>query len=173
MFDKLIGGKPEPAAKTQQVDAREADLEELSREIDRYRALQGTLAGGAGPLRAALKLSDQAGARSYKVWYYASLSYDQDQRDNALNARRQQVQILFARWEEASAWFNPELLAIPLDTVRAWMEGDAELAIYRFALENLYRQQEHVLDQRGERLLAFSQRLSGSPSEASVSRKKP
>ena len=146
--------------------AWEADLEELSREIDRYRALQGTLSGGAGPLLAALKLSDQAGARSYKVWYYASLSYDQDQRDNALNARRQQVQILFARWEEASAWFNPELLAIPLDTVRAWMEGDSGLAIYRFALENLYRQQEHVLDQRGERLLAFSQRLSGSPSEA-------
>ena len=33
-----------------------------------------------------------------------------------LNARRQQVQILFARQQQASAWFNPELLAIPLET---------------------------------------------------------
>jgi oligoendopeptidase F len=114
----------------------------------------------------ALKLSDQVGARSYKVWYYASLTYDQDQRDNGVNARRQQVQILFARWQEASSWFGPELLAIPLEAVRTWMNTNTDLALYRFAIEDLYRQQEHVLDQRGERLLAFSQRFSGAPAEA-------
>jgi oligoendopeptidase F len=146
--------------------AWEADLEELGRQVDRYRALQGTLAGGADRMLAALRLADEAGARSYKVWYFASLTYDQDQRDNSLNARRQQVQAQFARWEEASSWFNPELLAIPLETVRAWMAANPELAVYRFALEDLYRQQEHVLDEKGERLLAFSQRFSGAPAEA-------
>ena len=58
------------------------------------------------------------GALSYRVWYFASLQYDQDQRNNEINARRQQVQILFAREQQAGAWFNPELLAIPLETVR-------------------------------------------------------
>ena len=146
--------------------AWEADLAELGRQIDRYRALEGTLAGGADRLLEALKLADEVGARSYKVWYFASLTYDQDQRDNDVNARRQQVQIQVARWQEASSWFNPELLAIALATVREWMSAGAGLALYRFAIEDLYRQQEHVLDQRGERLLAFSQRLSGSPAEA-------
>jgi oligoendopeptidase F len=144
----------------------ESDLNDLGRQIDEYAALQGTLAGGAAPLLHALKLSDEVGARSYKVWYYASLTYDQDQRDNSVNARRQQVQILFARWQQASSWFGPELLAIPLEAVRTWMNADADLALYRFAIEDLYRQQEHVLDQRGERLLAYSQRFSGAPAEA-------
>ena len=35
-----------------------------------------------------------------------------------LNGRRQQVQILFAKQHQASSWFNPELLAIPLEAIR-------------------------------------------------------
>lgn len=144
----------------------EIDLNELGRQIDRYGSLQGTLAGGAEPLLTAMKLADEVGARSYKVWYYASLKYDEDQRDNAVNARRQQVQILLARWHQASSWFNPELLATPLETVRTWMAESPDLALYRFAIEDLYRQQEHVLDQKGERLLAFSERFNSAPTDA-------
>ena len=40
------------------------------------------------------------GALSYRVWYFASLRYDEDQRDNAINARRQQVQALMAQYRE-------------------------------------------------------------------------
>jgi oligoendopeptidase F len=94
------------------------------------------------------------------------LKYDEDQRDNGVNARKQQVQALMARWQEATSWFSPELLTIPLETVRGWMTANAELAVYRFAIEEVYRQQEHVLDEAGERLMSLSSRLSGSPSEA-------
>src|SRR5205085_6884456 len=102
----------------------------------------------------------------YKVWYFASLWYDQDQRDNAINARRQQVQILFAKAAQASAWFDPELLAVPLETVQQWMAADSALAVYRFAIEDLYRQQEHVLDEKGEHLLSLSSRFSSTPTDA-------
>ena len=146
--------------------AWEADLNEFGRQIDRYATLHGSLAGGPERLLAAMKLADDVGVRSYKVWYYASLSYDQDQRDNAVNARRQQVQILMARWHQASSWFNPELLSIPLETVREWMAANTDLALYRFAIEDLYRQQEHVLDQKGERLLAFADRFDSAPTDA-------
>jgi oligoendopeptidase F len=146
--------------------AWERDLDDLGRQTDQYAALQGTLAGGPDRLLTALKLADDVGARSYKVWYYASLTHDQDQRDNTVNARRQQAQILFARWQQASSWFGPELLAIPLEQVCEWMSANPDLALYRFAIEDLYRQQEHVLDERGERLLAFAQRFSSAPSEA-------
>src|SRR6185503_608407 len=99
-------------------------------------------------------------------WYFPSLQYDEDQRDNSVNARRQQVQLLFARWKQAESWFNPELLGIPLETVRGWMHEVEALALYRFAIEDLYRQQEHVLDEAGERLMSLSSRLSSAPNEA-------
>ena len=100
------------------------------------------------------------------MWYYPSLRYDEDQRDNDVGARHQQVQILMARWQQATSWFNPELLAIPLETVRGWMDGSRDLALYRFAIENLYRQQAHVLDEPGERLMSLANRVEGAPSDA-------
>jgi oligoendopeptidase F len=144
----------------------QAAFDDLDRKIAAYAALQGTLARGADQLLATMRLSDDIGQLTYKVWYFASLKYDEDQRDNSINARRQQVQILFAKANQASAWFNPELLKIPLATIQQWMAERSELAVYRFALEDLYRQQEHVLDDKGEQLLSLSSRFSSSPHDA-------
>jgi oligoendopeptidase F len=147
-------------------DAWQAAYSELDTRIGQYAELQGTLAKGGDRLLAAMKLSDDIGQLTYRVWYFASLKYDEDQRDNQANARRQQVQILFAKASQASAWFNPELLSIPLPTVQKWMDASAELNVYRFAIEDLYRQQEHVLDEKGEHLLSLSSRFSSAPNDA-------
>ena len=147
-------------------DAWKAAYDDLEKKIAAYAALQGTLALGTDRLLAAMKLSDDIGQLTYKVWYFASLKHDEDQRDNDVNARRQQVQILFAKASQASAWFNPELLTIPLPTVQAWMAASPDLAVYRFAIEDLYRQQEHVLDEKGEHLLSLSSRFSSTPYDA-------
>jgi oligoendopeptidase F len=147
-------------------DAWQAAYSELDRGIEKYATLKGTLAEGPDRLLDAFRLSETLGQLAYKVWYYPSLLYDTDQRDNAVNARRQQVQILFARWKQAESWFNPELLQIPLETARAWMDANPQLAVYRFAIEDLYRQQEHVLDEAGERLMSLSSRLASSPNDA-------
>ena len=149
--------------------AWETAYAELDGRIAEFARLQGTLSGGSEQLLAALELRDAIGQLSYTVWYFASLRYDEDQRDNAINAKRQQVQILFAKAAQASAWFDPELLAIPLSTVQQWLDGNARLATYRFAVEDLYRQQEHVLDDKGEHLLSLSSRFSSAPYDAYAS----
>ena len=138
----------------------------LEAGIERYSALKGTIASGPERLLEAYQLSDELGQLAYRVWYYPSLQYDEDQRDNAVNAKRQQVQILFARLAQAQSWFNPELLQIPLETVRGWLQSTDALKLYRFAIEDLYRQQEHVLDEAGERLMSLSSRLASAPNEA-------
>src|SRR5216117_135480 len=144
----------------------QASYDDLEKKIAAYAALQSTLSKGPEPLLAAMKLSDDIGQLTYKVWYFASLRYDEDQRDNQINARRQQVQILFAKANQACAWFNPELLHIPLPTVQEWINEHPGLGLYRFAVEDLYRQQEHVLDEKGEHLLSLASRFSSAPNDA-------
>lgn len=150
----------------------EQACDELGELVDRLARLQGTLAQGPAALLAVLRLQDELGQLAHRVWYYPSLTYDQDQRDNAVNAKRQRVQVLFARWEQAGAWFKPELLQLPLETVRQWMDADpgpdptGGLALYRFKLEDLYRRQEHVLGEEGERVLSFTSRFADLPDEA-------
>ena len=126
---------------------------------------RGSLGQGPAPLLAALQAVDELGQLAYAVWYYPALKHDEDQRDNEVDARRQQMQILMARWQQATSWFNPELLTVPLERVREWMSLHPDLALYRFAIENLYRLQEHVLDDKGERLMSLVSRFDGTPSD--------
>jgi oligoendopeptidase F len=147
-------------------DDWEAAYKQIEAGVERYAALKGTLDSGPDALLSAFRLSEELDQLAYRVWYYPSLQYDQDQRDNTVNAKRQQVQILFARLQQAGSWFNPELLQIPLETVRGWMAQSEPLRLYRFAIESLYRQQEHVLDEAGERLMSLASRLASSPNEA-------
>jgi len=134
--------------------------------IAAFAARRGSLASGPDTLLGAFQAMDELGQLAYSVWYYPSLAHDEDQRDNEIGARRQRVQILMARWQQATSWFNPELLALPLERVREWMAGSAELAVYRFAIENLYRLQEHVLDDKGEQLMSLVSRFDSAPSDA-------
>jgi oligoendopeptidase F len=143
----------------------EAGLAEFDQKLTGYAEIRGTLAQGPERLLKAFRLEDDLGQLSYKLWYYAGLTYDQDQRDNSANARRQKVQILFAKAAEARSWFTPELLRIELATVRSWMDANPDLAVYRFAIERTYHQQEHVLDEKGEHLLSLSSRFGDTPND--------
>jgi oligoendopeptidase F len=147
-------------------DEWHAAYTKLDESIAAFPSFQGTLAHGPEQLVAAFKAMDAMGALSYRVWYFAALHYDEDQRNNEINARRQQVQILFAKQQQASSWFNPELLAIPIETVRAWLDANRELGVYRFAIESLFHEQEHVLDEPGERLMSYSGRFNSVPHDS-------
>ena len=138
----------------------------LDTGIEAYKQYEGTLAQGAGQLLQSLKDRDALDQLSYRVWYYPALQYDQDQRNNTINARRQRVQLLFAKWQQAMSWFQPELLKLPLDTVRQWLAASPDLALYRFAIEEVFRLQAHVLNEQGEKLLSLSGRLGGVPKDS-------
>jgi oligoendopeptidase F len=147
-------------------EAWEAAFNELDRGIDAYKKYEGTLAQGPDQLLRALGDRDTLGQLSYKVWYYPSLQYDEDQRNNTINARRQRVQLLIAKWQQATSWFQPELLKLPLATVREWMDKSPELAVYRFAIEEVFRLQAHVLNEQGERLLSLADRVGSVPRDS-------
>lgn len=147
-------------------EAWEADRALFESRIAEYAALKGTLAEGPGRLLEAFRLNDALGQLAHRVYFYPSLRYDEDQRDNTINAKKQTVEALFARWQQANSWLSPELLTIPLETVRGWLDASSDLALYRFAIEEVYRKQEHVLDEAGERLLSLSSRVTGSATDA-------
>jgi len=147
-------------------EAWEAAFADLDAGIEAYKKYEGTLAQGADRLLQALKDRDALDQLSYRVWYYPSLQYDEDQRNNTVNAKRQRVQLLFAKWQQAMSWFQPELLKLPVEAVREWMAVSPGLALYRFAIEEVFRLQAHVLNEQGEKLLSLSGRLGGVPKDS-------
>ena len=143
--------------------AWEQGLTRLQQLMDEYAGLKGTLASGPQAILKACKLSDELGIVSYKVYRYPALMNSQDTRDNSVASRLQQVQIAFAKFGVATAWYSPELLAIPWETMKQWLDSTPELKPYRLGIENLYRQQAHVLSADKEQLLAYFSQVNVAP----------
>lgn len=141
----------------------EADLRHFSGLIEAYTKLRGRLAEGPEVLLESQLRGDEMGQLAYRLYRYPQLQRDTDLRDNTLLSRLQEVQSVFARWRTATAWFNPELLAIPEDQVRSWIDATPGLAPYRFPLLDLFRQQRHVLNADQEHLLSLFSKFNGAP----------
>ncbi|MDP8206051.1 MAG: oligoendopeptidase F [Candidatus Electryonea clarkiae] len=146
-------------------DEWETGFAKLEPLMDKFASLKGTLSQGAEQVLKTYKLNDELGMLAYKVYRYPQLNFDLDQRNNEIQANLQRVQILFATFGQATAWLDPEMLTIPHETMKEWIDSNEELQTYRFLIEELYRSQEHVLDEKGEQLLSYFNRFNGAPRE--------
>lgn len=141
----------------------EADLAQLDTRATEFLALKGTLAQGPEHIYRAMKLSDDLQAIAYKVYKYPAMAMALDNANNEYQVRLQQVQGLFLKFSVAMAWFSPEMLSIPRNTMEKWLDEYEDLAPYQFGIRDMYRQQEHVLDEDKERLLSLFSPVGGVP----------
>jgi oligoendopeptidase F len=106
---------------------------------------------------------DDIGMLQYRVYRYPQLQRDTDTRNQDVAGKFQRVTALFAKFGTATAWFTPELLQIPQATMERWIRETPGLARYAFTILDDYRKQQHVLDEKGEKLLSFSARFGQTP----------
>ncbi|HXA14363.1 MAG TPA: oligoendopeptidase F [Opitutaceae bacterium] len=144
-------------------DAWELGMKTLDAKMGGFAALKGTLAHGPAAVLSAYQLHDEIGMLQYRVYCYTQLQRDVDTRDQAVAGKFQRVQALFAKFGTATAWFTPELLAIPQAAMEKWITETPGLGIYRFTILDAYRQQQHVLDEKGERLLSYAAQCNQTP----------
>lgn len=137
-------------------EAWETDLAKIQGYMDQYVALRGTLKDGPQQLEKAELLSDSLGMLVGRIYRYPGLMSSADTRNNEIQARLQQVGIMMARFGQSMAWFTPELLEIPQETVMGWVDASPILNERRMGYESLYRNQEHVLDAAGEQIMSYS-----------------
>lgn len=147
-------------------DAWEADMRRMDGLMKDFGTLKGSLAKGPAALLKAYQAFDEINKLSYKLYRYPQLQRDVDSRDQQVAGRFQRVTALFAQFEAATAWFQPELLKLPQARVRGWIDTTAALKPYRFTILDSFRRQAHVLDEAGERLLALAGPLGRAPDNA-------
>jgi oligoendopeptidase F len=141
----------------------EAGMKEMEAKMDAFAAMKGTLASGPDAVLKAYKAFDEIGQLQYKVYRYPQLQRDVDTRNQDVSAKFQRVGAVFAKFGTATAWFTPELLKIPQATMEKWIAATPGLAPYKFTILDNYRQQKHVLDEKGEKLLSYGTRFNQTP----------
>ena len=144
-------------------DAWEAAMKDIETKMDAFVARKGTLKNGPAAVLSAYQAYDEIGMLEYKVYRYPQLQRDVDTRNQDVGGKFQRVGAVFAKFGTATAWFTPELLKIPQATMEQWIRDTPALASYKFTILDEYRQQQHVLDEAGEKLLSLATRLNQTP----------
>jgi oligoendopeptidase F len=131
-----------------------AALESVGQNAAKLAPFQGQLATSATTLRDALELRDQLGLDAYKIAMYASLQASTDGGNAAFSSMNAQASSLQARVGAAGAFIEPEILTMPMDTLNAFVQQDARLAVYAHAFDALQQRKPHVRNAEVESLLA-------------------
>lgn len=135
--------------------AWEAERMELLKAIPQLAAKRGTLGHSAAAMRTAFEAQSEINKRTSRLYTYASLRADEDLRVAPNQERKQQAQDVFTALGEATAWTNPEIVAIGAKRVNAFIAADPALKKrFAFALRDVLRRAPHTLSPKEEELLA-------------------
>jgi oligoendopeptidase F len=135
------------------IDVWEADAAELAREVENVSAWTGRL-GEGGAILEALRARDRVLALLMKVGGYGRLRYASDATSEENLQLAARAGMLFARAQEALAFLEPEIVALPAGTIARTLAAEPGLEPYRAELELLAAKGEHVLSAETEATLA-------------------
>ena len=130
-------------------------------QADTYR---GRLLSSAATLAEALESIHDAYRELHRLHCYAALKSDEDTRIGDNQARRQGLQLLGTELSKRTSWLRPEILAGDPELLRRYLDEELRLSSYRYFLEDLLRQREHVLSPGEERIMAESGLIRGQAS---------
>lgn len=118
-------------------------------------AYQGTLHRAPEQVKNALDLMMTIDRELSKLYTYAHLRHDEDITNPSFKKSYEQILTLAHTFEQETAWFQPELLALADDLLTSYLEAPI-LTAYRFYLEKMIRIKKHTLSSENEKLIALA-----------------
>ena len=138
-------------------------LDEALAGLENLRALKGTLSDGPEALLTAFQANNGWFLKGSRVFTYASLGADENLGDPRGQERRQQAQRMFSEYQQAIAWFQPEMMALGRETLEGYIAELPELQTYRFNIEDALRYEPHTLGDEAESVIAAAGLMQASP----------
>ncbi len=136
----------------------------LENEIPTLSALKGTLGESADKLASAYDKTFAFYEKFEPVADYAFLKKTIDGGDSEAQVMCDRVNMLAVKINSATAFFEPELMSIPQDTLNEYMKSD-RMKKYKHIVEDATRLRAHVLDEKSEGILAMMGKITGTPSD--------
>jgi oligoendopeptidase F len=137
-------------------DAWEMDFAAVKADIPNLAAFSGKLGDSPKTLLDFFTLRDKVSNTVEKMMVYAKMRRDEDTRESTYQGLSDRIDGLITEFRSALAFVDPELLAIPEDKLRGFLNVNEVLQVYNHSVDDLLRTRKHVLSQREEELLAMS-----------------
>ncbi len=121
-------------------------------EIKKY---QGRLGDNPDIFIKAMDLIEELSKRAAKVQVYATMSSAVDTADQQGAATSGKAMSALAQVGAATAFIDPELLAIGEEKLRQWLANDPRMKLYEHYIDDLFRKQAHVRNAEVEEILGM------------------
>lgn len=145
-------------------DLWQKDADKVSKMVEEFRGCQGTMSESAGQLLKVLKAQDEMEELLEKVYVYANQKYHEDTGNGTYQRLSARAQNIMALAGDAASYVEPELLAIPEETLKKFMREEPGLAHYERYINERLRTKAHVLSEEMEALLAKVYEIAQGPS---------
>ncbi|MBE3559912.1 MAG: oligoendopeptidase F [Ktedonobacteraceae bacterium] len=141
----------------------EREFQELQSRLPELAALQGTLSQSGQALLTVLQKRDEVAERLERLYAYASLHKDEDTTNSTYQGMADRAMQLYVHLSTALSYIEPEILALPQETLDAFVNETPGLALYKHQLDDLGRQRPHVRSAEVEAVLAATGEISDAP----------
>jgi len=141
----------------------EEDYAKLLEDIPSLGEYKGKLGSSGETLFEALDKVESLGNTVHRLYVYANLKLDEDNRISKYQEMSTKAQIAYSQFGQVVAYMQPEILEIPQETIHNWMDNNKKLAVYRHHIDDMFRRQEHVLSEKEERILALVSPVASGP----------
>ncbi len=133
--------------------AWDATFEEVVAQLPAIQTFQGHVGDSPSQLADWLKMAERLTLNVQRLGMYAFLEYSVDTNNQTAVARTGRAGTLSSQVQAATAFAEPEMMAIGFDKLFQWVESEPRLAIYRHYFERLQHNQAHVRSAEVEELL--------------------
>ena len=136
--------------------AWEKAYQEHEKRLAEFNEYKGKLAQSPQTLLACLELRDEVLRGVEKVYVYSGLDSATDVSDQDARARAGQGQSLLAKAMAATAFIEPEMLALGEEVIKSWLAEEPSLSVYEHYFDDLFRRQAHMRSSEVEEILAMA-----------------
>ena len=141
----------------------EADFKWLNDNGEKYSSFRGTLGKSARNLFECFKFDEIVGIKLGKIFLYAMLLRDLDLGNTENQGRYDRVITLNTKLSTLGSFIRPEILTIPENKLRQFIDEFEKLRIYKHEIDDLLRIKEHTLTFKEEKILALASSLDNVP----------
>lgn len=140
----------------------EDDFLKVKTAAELFTGFSGHLADSSSKLYEALHEKDEIFRLCEKIYVYARMKKDEDNRVDLYQSMCDRAQGLIAETSAFLSFFVPELLEMQEDVLKRFMSENEGIKVYSHLINDLIRQKDHVLSKNEENIMAQISELTSA-----------
>ena len=138
-----------------------SSIKELIKQTNKYK---GILSKSSESLLECVKTIEQIDLKIETLYNYAGLNHSADENDPLAKEMVGKAMMVYTDFGEATSFFDPEVMAIPDETINAWLE-EPSFKDYKIYFKKLLHAKPHILSEKEEKLLSLQNPCAQTPSD--------